>query len=274
MRCFYCSRIGMAASEEHIPSKFLGSRLKTRHVCKECNERAGREIDNRFADYVMVQMPRALADVRSIDHQSTEPSVETDAIVSTTGEPARIRFSPHGREVRRARGELVRDVVEVKYGFDSDLWVRFTAKVALGCASKLLSDDWLDEPLARAVRDLLWHRPPIDHTVWPQGVPGWPGELDVEHPVRQALGERRHLVGLTIDHEDPSSTAAVAVLFGGQIVCRLPLPGVACSGSGQVWILDWRSSNVPQIEDCDVAIERLLREQGWSMERIDVLRGK
>jgi hypothetical protein len=41
----------MPFSEEHIPSKFLGSRLKTRRVCMDCNRRAAAEIDNHFASF-------------------------------------------------------------------------------------------------------------------------------------------------------------------------------------------------------------------------------
>jgi hypothetical protein len=124
----------------------------------------------------------------------------------------------------------VREPVEIRYDLDSDLWVRFTAKLALGCAAKLLPDEWPAQPLAGAIRDLLWHRPPIDHRFWPDGVPGWPGELDREHPARQAIGDRRHLVGFTAPADSDGSTAAVGVLFGGQIVCGLPLPGVPCPG--------------------------------------------
>jgi HNH endonuclease len=152
MRCFYCAGTGKPASEEHIPSQFLGSRLKTRRVCRDCNARAAREIDGRFADYLMVKMPKALADVRSIKHQGKEPSFETDATISATGERVRVRFTPRGREVRRPSGEKVHDVIEVQYGLDSDLWVQFNAKVALRCAAKLFPDEWLDEPLARALR--------------------------------------------------------------------------------------------------------------------------
>lgn len=271
MRCFYCARTGKPASDEHIPSQFLGSRLKTRRVCPECNERAGVEIDNRFADYLMVQMPKALADVRSIKRQRKEPSIETDGIVSVTGEPVRVRFTPEGRQAHRSNGEIVRDVVEVKYGLDSDLWVRFIAKVALGCAARLFTDEWLDEPVARALRELLWCGP-IDNVIWPRGVPGWPGELQEEHPARQALGDDRHLIGLATDDDDPTAAVAIALLFGGQIACRLPLPGVAVSGSGPVWILDWQSPEPPQKQDYDSAIERMLRDRGWSTSQIDDMR--
>lgn len=273
MRCFYCACTGKATSEEHIPSQFLGSRLKTRRVCEDCNARAAREIDDRFAGYLMVKMPKALADVRSVKHQGKESSFETDAIISATGERVRVRFTPRGPDVRRPSGEAVHDVIEVSYGLESDLWVRFIAKVALGCAAKLLPDGWLDKPLAHALRDLLWHGP-IDNAIWPGGLPGWPGELEPEHPARQALGDDRHMVGLLADDDDPSGLSAIALLFGGQIVCKLPLPGLAVSDSGRVWILDWRSRDPPQPQDYDSAIEHMLHDRGWSTSQIDDLRSR
>lgn len=273
VRCFYCARPRNRASTEHVPSAFLGSRLKTRKVCQECNERAGRQIDDRLAAYLMVQMPKALADVRSLRRQQDEPEVEADAIVSATGERVRVRFSPQGRMVQRPDGTPTDGAIEVTYGLDSDLWVRFIAKVALGCAAQLYDDTWLDHRTAAAVRSVLWHGP-IDPAVWPppHGISGWPGELPDEHPVRQALGDDRHLVGLLDDDDNPGSSIAIAYLFGGQIACQLPLPDVSVAGSGTVWVLDWRPGDPPTAEDCDAAIERLLRERGWSTAEIDAVR--
>jgi hypothetical protein len=272
MRCFYCASADKPASEEHVPSQFLGSRLKTRRVCRDCNARAAREIDDLLAGYLMVKMPKALADVRSIKHQGKEPSFETDAVVSATGERVRVRFTPRGRQAHRSNGEIVHETIEIGYGFASDLWVRFIAKVALGCAALLLPQQWVDEPLARALRSLLWHGP-IEPTIWPDGIPGWPGELEPDHPARQALGEDRHMVGLLGDDGAPRAVSAVALLFGGQISCRLPLPGLPVPGSGRVWILDWRPGPPPPPEDYDAAIGRLLRARGWSASQIDRLRG-
>jgi hypothetical protein len=73
----------MPAADEHVPSRYLGSRLKTRRVCRGCNERAGREIDDRMANYLMVQVPKALADVRSIKHQAKEPHAESEGGICT-----------------------------------------------------------------------------------------------------------------------------------------------------------------------------------------------
>src|SRR4051794_14884155 len=102
MRCFYCGGPRTRASTEHVPSAFLGSRLKTRRVCQDCNARAGREIDDRIAAYLMVQKPKALADVRSLRRQGREPTVEVDGIISATGEPVTVRFRPNAREASRA----------------------------------------------------------------------------------------------------------------------------------------------------------------------------
>ena len=256
-----------------MPSAFLGSRLKTRKVCQNCNERAAREIDDRLATYLMVEMPKALADVRNLRYQQKEPVVEVDGIISTTGEPVKVRFSPQGRQAHRLDGTPTDEVIEVGYGMDSDLWVQFTAKVALGCAAQLFDDSWLDHSTAEAVRSVLW-RGPIDPAVWPppRGIPGWPGDLAKEHVVRRALGDDRHLVGLMADDGDPKSSIAIAFLFGGQIACHLPLPDVAVPGSGTVWVIDWHPGDPPPGEDFDAAIERLLRERGWSTAEIDAAR--
>jgi hypothetical protein len=271
MRCFYCSREGIPPSEEHVPSKFLGSRLKTRRVCTDCNKRAAAETDNHFASYSMVPMPRALADVRSIMHQATPPSIELDAVVSATGEPVRVSFTPSGREVRRVNGERVREVIEISYGLGSDLWVRFTAKVALGCAAKLLDDNWLDSRLARGLQNLLWHQR-IDPLIWPAGVPGLPGELADDHLLRECLTARQHLIGFQWPVHDPDAVTAIAVLFGGELVCQLPVPGLPCDGSGSVWVIDWSLRAIPRREDYNAAVERLLRVRGWSNAQIDAVR--
>jgi len=142
---------------------------------------------------------------------------------------------------------------------------------ALGCATKMFDDDWLDHRTAVGLRGILWHGP-IDPDVWPNGLPGWPDELDVDHPVRQALGEHRHLIGVQAADDDPESSVAIAMLFGGQIYCALPLPDVAVSGTGAAWVIDWKRTEPPKREDLDEAVERMLRERGWSTAEIDTVR--
>jgi hypothetical protein len=271
VRCFYCGQPRDRASTEHVPSAFLGSRLKTRRVCVACNQRAGREIDDRLAAYLMVQMPKALANVRSLRRQSSAPSVEVDGVVSATGEAVRVSFGAYGREARRLDGTRVDDVVEVAYGMESDLWLRFIAKVALGCAAQLFDDSWVDHPTARAVRAVLWHER-IDASIWPGGLPGWPEKVDPPEPLRQALGDDRHLVGLAAADDRPGSSVALSLLFGGQITCRLALPGVAVPGSGVMWVIDWHPGDPPPREDFDAAVERMLRERGWTAAQIDAVR--
>jgi hypothetical protein len=91
----------------------------------------------------MVLMPKALADVRSVKHQRKRPFFSVAGAVSATGQAVEVEFSPGGQVARDRRGAAVHDVVEVRYGLGDDLWPRFIAKVALGCASLLLPDDWL-----------------------------------------------------------------------------------------------------------------------------------
>ena len=244
MRCFYCGESGKAGSNEHVPSQFLGSRLKTRRVCSPCGARIARELDDEVARYPMVLMPKALADVRSVKHQRKPPFFSVAGAVSATGQPVEIEFSPSGQLARDGLGAVVHDVVEVRYGLGSDLWPRFIAKVALGCASLVLPDDWLDGRLARGLQSLLWHGP-IDNLLWPRGVPGICGELEVDDPARLALGRQRHMIGLVGD--DGPNHFAFAYLFGGQLACVLTLPGLAIDGAS-VWVLDSRQREPPTVE--------------------------
>jgi hypothetical protein len=100
MRCFYCGESGKAASNEHVPSQFLGSRLKTRRVCSPCGARIARELDDEVARYPMVLMPKALADVRSVKHQRKGPFFSVAGAVSTTGQAVEVEFSPGGQVAR------------------------------------------------------------------------------------------------------------------------------------------------------------------------------
>jgi hypothetical protein len=82
------------------------------------------------------------ADGSVVEHPAVR--AVADVLGIGTGFPAR-RFTPTGRDVRRLDGSAVDETVEVSYGMDSDLWLRFAAKTALGCATKLFDDDWLDQ---------------------------------------------------------------------------------------------------------------------------------
>jgi hypothetical protein len=268
MRCFYCGESGKAGSNEHVPSQFLGSRLKTRRVCSPCGARIARELDDEVARYPMVLMPKALADVRSVKHQRKRPSFSVAGAVSATGQAVEVEFSPSGRVARDGRGAAVHDVVEVRYGLGDDLWPRLIAKVALGCASLLLPDDWLDGRLAQGLQSLLWHGP-IDNVLWPGGVPAACGELEADDPARLALGRQRHMIGFVGD--DGANHCAFAYLFGGQLACALPLPGLAIDGPS-VWVLDSQLREPPAPEGYDSAIERMLGGQGWSPTDIEGLR--
>jgi hypothetical protein len=80
------------------------------------------------------------------------------------------------------------------------------------------------------------------------------------------------MIGLITEEGNPGSFCAIAFLFGGQIACMLPMPGVTISDFEPVWILDWRSPTPPPQENYDSAIERMLRDRGWSTSQIDDIR--
>lgn len=272
MRCFYCGTTGRSGSPEHIVPAHLGGRLTTRNVCDPCNQRAGKEIDEPLGEYLMVQIPRALHGVRHIRHQQREPTARTEGI-DPAGEPVIVDYSAAGRQIFNAEGDELDDIdwVEIAYGLASDLWVRLAAKVTLGCASKIRDDSWLDERLARALQSVVWGGG-IDTPTWPNGLPGWPDELEADSAIRQALGPDRHLVTLAAADDRPGSAVTQLFLFGGQITCQLPLPDFAVNRSGPAWVLDWKPGPPPPMEDFDRAVERLLRERGWSERQIDAAR--
>lgn len=193
----------------------------------------------------MVLMPKALANVRSVKHQGKEPFFAMNGSTSASGEPILVEFSPEGRVARDKLGAPVNQVFELSYGLGSDLWVRFIAKVALGCAARILPDGWLDEPLAHALRSLLWHGR-IDNGIWPHGVPGSCGELEADDPARLAVGDGRHMIGLLSD--DAPTGFAFSYLFGRQLACASPLPGLVIDGGSAVWVLDWRVADPPKQE--------------------------
>jgi hypothetical protein len=275
VRCFYCGEDRAAGSPDHVVPRALGGRLKTRRACKGCNARLAAVIDDPLSRQLMVEMPRALADVRHISKQSRVPEASTTGI-APDGRPVAVRYTPTGREVRTADGEVLTDLpwVEIQYGFGSTIWTRFLARVALGCASQLFEPEWTDTRVARALRGLLWHGP-IDNTIWPTGITGlaaWPDEFEPGHAIRMAIGDDRHLVGFFTDEDFPDGSIAFSYLFGGQIRSELPLPGVPMPGYGRVWVLDHRPGPPPQHEDFDHAIERMLRDRGWDDARINAAR--
>lgn len=61
-RCWYCGLPTLRTDDppEHIIPDSMGGRLKTDKVCRDCNHRAGREIDGPFMRDWLVSMDWAL----------------------------------------------------------------------------------------------------------------------------------------------------------------------------------------------------------------------
>ncbi|MGO9900288.1 MAG: hypothetical protein ACLP0J_11470 [Solirubrobacteraceae bacterium] len=166
-------------------------------------------------------------------------------------------------------GKRVRETVEVTYGLGSDLWVQFAAKVAPGSAAKLLDDEWLDSRLARAPQSLLWHGP-IDNAIWPTSVPGFPEDLSDDHILGHCLGAYQHLIGFIRPATIPPPLSPSSCWWRARL--NASLPGLECGGAGRVWVIDWSTQAVPACEEYDAAVERLLRDCGWSDAQIDAVR--
>lgn len=276
MRCFYCGLEKPSGSKEHVVSAHLGGRLVTRKVCKECNTGAGGAIDEPISSFVNVGIPKALNDVRH-SRRAGKPAgvLEVDASTST-GTPVVVRFSPAGMQVIDSSGNVLETEsvggLELSYGFGSDEWVRFGAKVALGCISRIAPDEWLDSELAKSLQILL-RGGAINPNLWPTpGVQAFPVPLPAEHAIVHALGPGRHMVALIAAEAEPQSAVLGIYLFGGELTYHLALRGFEVEGSGRAWVLDPSPGPPPQDEDCEDAIERLLREQAYSDERINELR--
>lgn len=82
------------------------------------------------------------------------------------------------------------------------------------------------------------------------------------------------MVGFLAGDQEPREISAVALLFGGQIACTLPLPGLAMPHPSRVRILDWKDAGPPQPEEYDCALERMVRGRGWSASQIRDLRSQ
>lgn len=118
-----------------------------------------------------------------------------------------------------------------------DLWPRFAAKVALGCASLVLPHDWLDSEGARLVQD-LFQRGNAPKRLWRGRLPtvplGWP-ELPPDDLLRRALRPSEHILALSANDEGDGALLEM-VLFGA-IYYRLDLFDAECPPDEPAWLV-------------------------------------
>lgn len=116
------------------------------------------------------------------------------------------------------------------------IWTRATAKAALGFASLVLPEHWLDSPQAVELRGWMWDPPRRDADGSVTLGPIWPEPLTSDGWVEYLVPPSQHLVAFW-PLPDPSSVVFKMVLFGLQRAGMLldladaPVPAVA-------WVLD------------------------------------
>jgi hypothetical protein len=143
------------------------------------------------------------------------------------------------RKVGRKGGQLsfgqrqtrvVDDKFEASFKFSPSAWLRMTAKMALGCASLVWPERWLDTPSAQQTQQLLWDQSGKDGTV--------PAQPD--GPLVHLCSAPEHLLFFMGQGQ---RTKFVAMVFGNEVVgLDLELHGE--SHPQTAWLMDGRGGAV------------------------------
>jgi hypothetical protein len=74
-RCWYCGEETLRTDDppEHVVPSTLGGELTTDRVCRKCNTRAGKEIDEPFLSDWVIAWERLLWDIRDVRHGKDKP---------------------------------------------------------------------------------------------------------------------------------------------------------------------------------------------------------
>lgn len=229
-RCWYCGVEALREEDppEHVIPDAMGGTLKTDHVCRACNERAGREIDAPFMQDWLIAMDRALHSpgghrlrprVDATLDDGTPVDIQTGkgpwkatvrGSIEWTDDTVTIRASNRA-EYEKLLARVRRDVeaqgktfiepgeptefetdgpVVVRTKLDGVVWLRMAAKITLACLSKVLDERWLDSPDAGKYRGWLWDEVPVNEDGSPAlGLPSSPSEMD-----RHVLDPPEHLL--------------------------------------------------------------------------------
>jgi hypothetical protein len=297
-RCWYCGQRTLKQGDppEHVVPAAIGAELTTDRICRECNTRAGRTVDQPFLrDWFLAAAredsgvpdrhgsppgrPRqkaTLADGRpvwadlargtvEVFPHSTKPDAageitlsagtqaDFDALVVKVADRLRTKGTPLP-PLPTPRREPV-SKVEVQVSLNKFTWARAPAKMALGCASLLLDEAWLDTPSAKQLQGWLWDDKP--RTIDGAGeLLALPYVLSDGDDFQQLCPPPNHLVCFV---KTPGGWRLSCVLFGRLLATLSFDPGQeALSDTG--WLFDPLARKVRQTTFMDL-VDAVVRRQ-------------
>lgn len=221
---------------EHILPAAVGATLITDKVCSDCNRRAGSEVDWPWQNWPLIMELRHRFAVLDRDGKPARPvtwpgqlvSGDARAAVDVKGERVDVRILPseydedgvrvfEGDEadLAKRRQRILRKSpdarivplpsrtlpgplsAKVEWTLSVHIWPRFMAKVALGVASLIAEEAWVETQEAAQLRRVLWtgDQSTVDTEMLPHGKAWSIAPVDLtglEHP----LNPPEHLIRL------------------------------------------------------------------------------
>jgi hypothetical protein len=271
--CWYCGNTSLREDDppEHIVPAAIGGTLVTNKVCFACNQRASREVDQRFLGEWSVLLARreqmilgrrgerppklpqraTLEDGTRVEVDVWGGSWETrpQPIVERIGEEYHVRAADE-EEVQRIKRDLehkaadrgetliagepllrgLPSTVKVSFTFRPNVWLRMTAKMALGTASLVWDDSWLSTPPGRELIATLWDPDPRT----PEGQPAGLIPIRPKGPLKHFCEPPEHLLFFTGGSDQ---SKFVAILLGSEVV-GLPLMRNDQPHPQTAWLMD------------------------------------
>ncbi len=265
---------GARHPREHVLPAAVGGTLLTDRICAGCNRQAGSEVDQPWQNWPLIMELRHRFAVPDRDGKPPRPVRWTGALtagggpaaIDVKGQRVDVRILPtedvylgmrvhkgEPADIAKRTRRILRDAPEAEivnlpsatlpgplsaqatWELDVHVWPRFAAKVALGIASLVADDEWVETQEAADLRRVLWFgdESTVEHEMLPEGVAWSLAPLDltsVAHPLRPpehlltierwqdrtwvvlvAFGTFRY--GVPVSFETPTSNQPIAWLF-------------------------------------------------------------